>query len=186
MRHYSWILAGCLAFSGMACADTTPAFNMGTVNMQKCVEKSLVGQKYDKDIRDLETKLKASLDEKQTALKDIADKLKNEDYLDSISPEAEQELQAKGQNMQMELQQLNQQAMQMMQQARGMAMQELSRQIGAASQDVAKERAFSLVISEEACLFTSTTNDVTDAVVAKMNATFEKEQQAAAPQEKAS
>lgn len=178
MYKLTMMLSACLAL-GAGALSATDSLNIGTVNMQRCIETSLAGQKFDTDIKDLETRLKKTLDEKQAELKAIADKLQDEDYLDSLAPEAEKELQVRGGNLQMELQQMGQQAMQVVQQARQMAMQEIGRMISEASKTVAEKHGYSYVISEEQLLFSNNSNDATEKVVVIMNKNYEKEKAAA-------
>lgn len=163
--------------------QTRPSNQMlqaGIVNTKKCLENSKLGKQEQSNFEKMKQQMESILQEKEKTLEDIESKLNDDDYMDSISEDAAGELKRKRRSIRNEGMQLQNQYMQTLQQANLKIIQRLTDSIGKASALVAQEsvngQSLDLIFTDEACTYYSPRLDVTDQVVAKMNAIFDAEQ----------
>ena len=113
--------------------------------------------------------MEQTIDEKEKVLNDMSPKFKDE-YLDTLTPEAEAELKNKFKALSQELSQLQNQYYQLLNQAQFQIGQKLGDWIAHASSKVAKQKSLDLVLNEEACFYTTTSNDISKDVVQELDA----------------
>ncbi|MEM1283447.1 MAG: OmpH family outer membrane protein, partial [Chlamydiota bacterium] len=109
------------------------------------------------------------LQDKEKHMSEIASKLDDPDYLDSLSPEAEAELKHKFRMLNQELSQQQQQLYQTLSQANFKVVQKLTDSVNEAAEKVAKDKNLDIVINEDACFFFSEALDITDSTVDVMD-----------------
>jgi outer membrane protein len=153
---------------------------IGIVNTKKCLEESKLGKQEQANFEKMKQQMESVLQEKERALEEIEAKLNDDDYMDSISDEAASELKRKKRAIRNEGMQLQSQYMQTLQQANVKIIQRLTDVIGRASAQVAKDTStgqpVDVIFTDEACTFFSPRLDVSDRIVAKMNAIYDAEQ----------
>jgi outer membrane protein len=153
---------------------------IGIVNTKKCLEESKLGKQEQANFEKMKQQMESVLQEKERALEEIESKLNDDDYMDSISDEAASELKRKKRAIRNEGMQLQSQYMQALQQANVKIIQRLTDVIGRASAQVAKDTSngqpVDVIFTDEACTYYAPRLDVSDRVVAKMNAIFDAEQ----------
>jgi outer membrane protein len=144
------------------------------------LEESKLGKQEQANFERMKQQMESVLQEKERALEDIESKLNDDDYMDSISDEAASELKRKRRTIRNEGMQLQSQYMQTLQQTNVKIIQKLTDVIGKASAQVAKDSSngqpVDVVFTDEACTYYSPRLDVSDRVVAKMNAIYDAEQ----------
>jgi outer membrane protein len=126
------------------------------------------------------------LEDTEKQINELATKFNDPEFLDSLSPEAEEELKNKFRSLNEDLNRYQNQYYQVLNQSNMKIMQTLSNSINTASEKVAKEKKLSLIVNKEACFFTSATLDVTPFVVTEMDKNYEqlaKQQPSAAQKE---
>lgn len=156
-------------------ADKKPnQLNVGVVNFKKCVEASKIGKLEQANFETLKKQMESVLSEKEKTLNEMAAKFNDPDYLDSLSPEAETELKRKFRAQSQDLAQLQNQYMQALQQTNIKVIQKLNEMVAKATETIAKNEKFDLVLNEEAAFFYGPTLDVSDRVIAILDADFEK------------
>lgn len=155
------------------------ASKVGFVNFRKCVEESKLGKQQQTAFEAMQNQMEASLTELQKSLNDITTKLSDEDYVDGLSPAAENELKHKYRALSQELARTQGQYVQTLQDANVKIIQSLSSEVAEAAKEVAKARNLDLVVNEEAVFFYRPSFDISSHVVAQMDAKFEKEQKSA-------
>jgi len=159
-------------FSVAAAQDMQPA-KIGMVSFKKCIEESKAGKKeqaqFDVQRKDMEL----SLEKKQKELNELAPKFSDE-YLDSLTPEAEKQLKDKFQSLSQELTEQQNQYYQVMDQAHYQIMQKLYEMIGKAAEGVAKERKLDFVLNDEVCFYKTVASDVSADVIKKLDEMFDK------------
>ncbi len=157
-------------------ASTEAALKIGFVNFRKCVEESKVGKMQQASFEAMQSQMENSLMELQKALNEITAKLSDEDYLDGLSPEAENELKHKYRSLGQELSRTQGQYVQTLQDANMKVLQMISSEVAEASKEVAAAKALDLVVNEEAAFFYKPSMDLSSQVIAQMDAKFEREQ----------
>ena len=148
---------------------------IGVVNFASCVSDSKAGQEEQANFDNMKKQLSAHLEQTEKELTTLATKLNDPEYMDGLSPEAENELKEKIQRLNEELSRYQNQYYQVLNQANMKVVQSLSSKVNAASELVAKEKKLDLVLHKDVCFFYSSDLDITSAVVAKMDTAYEKD-----------
>jgi outer membrane protein len=156
------------------------SLHIGIVNTKKCLENSKLGKQEQANFEKMKNQMEAALQDKERMLEEIESKLNDDDYMDSISEEAANELNRKKRTIRNEGMQLQSQSMQALQAANIKIIQKLTDVIAKASaqvaQEASKDQPIELVLTDEACTYYAPHLDISDRVVAKMNAIFDAEQ----------
>lgn len=176
MRKTIFSAAALLALvATSADAEETPL--IGVVNFTSCVTDSKVGKKEQENMESLKAQMASMMESTEKELRELTAKFEDTEYLDSLSPKAEEELKAKHQALQEDLGRYQQQFYQVLNHANYQLVQKLSGDIAAASEKIAKEKNLDYVINREACFYIRPDLDVTHLVVDEMDKTFELEQE---------
>ena len=162
--------------SAEAASKSETSANIGFVNFRKAVEESKLGKQEQSSFEALQNQMESSLMEIQKQLNEITAKLSDEDYLDGLSPEAENELKHKYRSLSQDLSMTQNQYMQTLQQANMKIIQSLQQDVADATKEVAQSKNLDLVVNEEAAFFHRPSLDVTDQVISLMNKKFDREQ----------
>jgi outer membrane protein len=161
------------AFFCMADAQADiPSAKIGTVSFKSCVETSKVGKQEQAQFDVVKKQLEQSLEKKQKELNELSPKFSDE-YLDSLTPEAEKELKEKFQLLSNELSQQQGQYYQTLEQSHFQIMQKIYEMIGKASDSVAKEKKLDLVLNDEVCFFKAEALDVSKDIIKKLDELFD-------------
>jgi len=168
-----WALASCGIVATSLSADEGSV--LGIVNFTTCVTDSKYGQKEQENFEGIRKQLSAMIEDTEKELKEIADKFGDTEYLDSLSPKAEEELKARYQALNEDLGRYQGQFYQIMQQANMQLVHKISGQIARASEKLAQEKHLNYVINREACFYYSPELDLTSQVIAEMDKNFELE-----------
>ena len=170
-------LFGGLFAVGATKAETQPP-KVGMVNFKKCVEESKLG-KSEQALFDTQKKqMEQDLEKKQKEIKELAPKF-NDEYLDSLTPEAEKDLKEKFQKLNEEFTEQQNQFFQVMDQSHFQRMQKIYDMTAKASEVVGKEKKLDFVLNDEVCFYKADGFDVTNDVIKKLDELFaqsEKEQ----------
>ena len=108
-------------------------------------------------------------------LKDLSTKFEDQDYLDGLSPEAQEEMNIKYKTLHEDLSKYQQQLYQILNQANYFFMQKMISNISKASEKIAKDKKIDLIINKEACFYNEEKMDITNLVIEDMNKNFDKE-----------
>lgn len=170
----------CLAQAATSAANTN-AIRVGIVNTKKCLEESKLGKSELANFEKMKNQMESILQEKEKGLEDIETKLNDDDYMDSISSEAEAELKRKRRSLRQEALQLRNQYLQTLQQANVRIVQNLTDTINKAAAQVAQEsqqssQPIDIILNDEACPYYNPSLDVSEKVITKMNFVFDTEQ----------
>jgi outer membrane protein len=123
----------------------------------------------------LRKQLAALIDDTEKELKELSAKFEDSEYLDSLSPKAEEEMKARFQSLNEDLSRYQGQFYQVMQQANMQLVHKMSSQIARASEKVAKDKKIDYVINKEACFYYRSDLDLTDQVISEMDKNFDTE-----------
>lgn len=165
-----WILLSCLTVGSLSAAE-----KIGVVNFATCVAESKAGQEEQGNFESIKKQLGTHLEQTEKELSGLASKLNDPDYMDGLSPEAENDLKEKIQTLNEELGRYQNQYYQVLNQANMKVVQLLNTKVNAASEIVAKEKKLDLVLHKDVCFFYTPDLDITAAVIAKMDKAHEKD-----------
>lgn len=156
-------------------ADSFSIKKIGFVNFKSCVENSKAGKQEQTNFESLKKQAEQTMQQREKELSELASKLQDADYLDSLSKEAEADLKHKYRTMSQELMQQQQQLYQTLSQANFKIIQKLTEEVNKAAKVVAEKNGLDVVVNEEACFYFSSKLDVSNLIVQELDATFEKE-----------
>jgi outer membrane protein len=148
---------------------------VGVVNFRKVVENSKQGKQQQATFEGMKSQMESLLQEKEKSLKEIASKLNDQDYLDGLTPEAENDLKFKYRSLSQEMAQSQQQFLQSLQQANVKIVQMLTEEVSKVAGEVAQAKNLDIVLNEDSAFYAKSALDLSDKVVQKMNENFERE-----------
>lgn len=159
--------------TALSLLSTGFATEIGIVNFSSCIAESKVGKKEQANIENLRKQMTSMMEDTENKLRDLSAKFEDTEYLDSLSPKAEEEMKMSYQNLQEDLQRYQQQFYQMLQGANYQLVQKMSNNISAASEKIAKQKKLDYVINKEACFYVRSDFDVTPLVIQEMDKSFD-------------
>jgi outer membrane protein len=178
MKKFSYLVLACCCLSLSAaplCAANAPELKLGVVNAKVCIEKSKKGQQEKNSFEALKKQMSDSLEKSDKELADLAKKLEDKDYLDSLSPAAEEEMKGRFESLSQEFVRYQNQYYQLLNQANYRMLQNLHDAISSASESVRSAKNLSLVTNKDSIFASAPTLDVTTEVIAEMDKRFELE-----------
>ncbi len=156
--------------------STLSAFNVGIVNARQCIESSKAGQAEQALFEDLKKQLEQGIEKKEKELHELKPKLSPE-YLDTQTPEAENQIKERAQMLQQELQELYYNMSMVLNKANYDLMQKLVGLIQHASKTTAEAKKLDLILNEDACFYKAPSIDITADVVRNLDLLFETNKQ---------
>lgn len=157
----------------------TPAFaqnsSAGIVNFTTCITESKFGVQEQEAFDEVKNKMSTMIADLEGQLREIAEKFEDPEFVDSLSPEAEQEHHGRFRALQEEHGRYQNQFYQVMNQANMKLIQLMSQYVSQAAESVAKKQKLSVVLNKEACFYYEPKQDITAAVIAEMDKSYEKQ-----------
>lgn len=172
--------AVCFCGSTQAFTETQKAapenMHIGVVNFKECVEKSKQGIQEKNSFDMLKNQMMETLQKSEKELSDIAQKLEDQEYMDGLSPAAEEELKIKFQQLSQDYSRYQNQYYQLLNQANYRMLQSMHNSVAQAAEEVRKDKKLTAIYSQDSFFAYDDFLDQTELVIAKMNANHEKEQ----------
>jgi len=171
MKKRSFLSASLTAFlfASSGFADT------GIVNFTSCITDSQSGKKEQENMENIRKQMTSLIEDTEKEIKELSAKFEDTEFLDSLSPKAEEEMKMKYQTLQEDLGRYQNQFYQVLQHAQYQLIQKMNGNITKASEVIAKEKNLDYVINKEACFYIRPDLDVTSAVINEMDKLFELE-----------
>ncbi len=163
------LAAICLSTAAFS-AEAAP--NFGIVNFSTCVSDSKLGKQEQGSFEALKKQMSTLLEDTEKQLNDLSAKFNDPEYLDGLSPEAEEDLKTKFRTLNEELTRYQNQYYQVMNQANMRIIQTLSTSINSASEKVAKDKNLTMMINKDACFYYIPARDMTNLVIIEMDKNF--------------
>ena len=160
-------LVMCAAAPSIA-AEKGASIHIGTVNVKAILEKSKFGVQEQARFDGMRKQMEHTLAQKEKELSELAPKFTDE-YLDSLTPEAEAELKEKFNTLSQDLTQKQNEFYQTLQQTQGQIVQKVFEMVADASKVLAKEKGFDVIVNDELCFFRADALDVSDDVIKKLD-----------------
>jgi len=157
----------------------------GIVNFPNCVTESKYGKQEQEAFENIKTQMTTLMSDIEKQLNEIATKFQDPEFVDSLSPEAEQEIKARFQTLSEEHHRYQNQYVQVMQQANMKLLQVMNNHVAKASETLAKQKNLPMVVREEACFFYNPTFDITLDVIKELDKNFDKDSKKTAQAEPA-
>jgi outer membrane protein len=168
-KFIPWAAAACSIAVPLSAADASSV----VVNFSTCITDSKFGKKEQENFENIRKQLSALIEDTEKELKDLSAKFEDSEYLDSLSPKAEEEMKARFQTLNEDLSRYQGQFYQVMQQANMQLIHKMSSQIARASEKVAKDKKIDYVINKEACFYFRPELDLTQQIISEMDKNFD-------------
>ena len=165
-----------LGLSSSAFAGTAKETAVGIVNFATCITESKIGKKEQASFESLKNQLSKSLEGLEKQINEISTKFNDKEYLDGLSPEAEDEMKNKFRSLNEELSRNQNQYYQLLNQAHMRIIQLISANINQAAEKIATEKKLTLILNKEVAFFYAPSLDVTSEVITQMDQNFEETQ----------
>lgn len=146
---------------------------LGIVNAKVCIEKSKKGQQEKNSFEALKKQMSDALEKSDKELSDLAKKLEDKDYLDSLSPAAEEEMKGRFETLSQEFVRYQNQYYQLLNQANYRMLHNLQDAISNASESVRTAKNLLIILNRESAFAAAPSLDVTPDVVVEMDKRFE-------------
>ena len=168
----TFFLAAAMALTGAA---VTAAENpmIGVVNFATCIAESKAGKKEQENMDAMRKQMASLVEDTEKELREISAKFEDAEYLDSLSPKAEEELKVKFQTLQEDLGRYQNQFYQVLNHANYTMIQKMSSAIAKASEKIADTKKLDYVMNKEACFYIRPDLDVTSVVIKAMDESFD-------------
>ncbi len=150
-------------------------FKVGFVNFKTCIEKSKQGQQEKNNFEAMKKQMSDALEKTDKELEEIAKKLEDQDYMDGLSPAAEDELKQKFQVLSQDYARYQNQFYQLLNQANYKMLQAMHDEVSHAAEKVREQNGLSLLLNEDSTFAHVTTLDFTHAVIEQMDKQFDSE-----------
>lgn len=172
MRKFFFAAATAL---GLIAVSATAAENpiIGVVNFATCITESKAGKKEQENMESMRKQMSTLIEDTEKELREIATKFEDTEYLDSLSPKAEEELKVKFQTLQEDLGRYQNQFYQVLNHANYQMIQKMSTTISKAAEKVASQKKLDYVMNKEACFYIRPDLDVTTMVIGEMDKNYE-------------
>jgi outer membrane protein len=171
--------AALLGMNSTVSAEPAKKSNVGSVNFVSCITESKSGKKEQENLENIRKQLSTVIEDTEKELREIAGKFEDTEYLDSLSPKAEEELRNKFQALQDDLGRHQNQFYQTLNFFNQQMIQKIGSNIAKAAEKIADEQHLDYVINKEACFFIRSNLDVTASVIEEMDNQYEIEAKAA-------
>lgn len=160
---------------GLLTVSATAAENplIGVVNFATCITDSKAGKKEQENMESMRKQMSTLIEDTEKELREIATRFEDTEYLDSLSPKAEEELKVKFQTLQEDLNRYQNQFYQVLNHTNYQMIQKMSGNIAKAAEKVATEKSLDYVMNKEACFYIRQDLDVTTLVISEMDKNFE-------------
>ncbi|WP_213357742.1 OmpH family outer membrane protein [Chlamydiifrater phoenicopteri] len=145
---------------------------LGYVSLKRCIEDSELGKKETSELEMLKKQFASNAEQMEKELTSLYEKLQDEDYMESLSSSAAEELQKKFEELSQEYNVYQNQSYQLLNQHNYKRIQKLIQEVKVASEKVRKEKKLQVVFNEEAILATTESLDITDEVIKALDATI--------------
>ena len=160
-----------LAGSGFAAEE----LKIGVVNFGSCIAESKFGKKEQENIENIRKQLTSRIETAEKELQELSAKFEDSEFLDSLSPKAQEELNLKYQTLQEEHARSQSHLYQFYQQAQYQLVQNMSGKVNAAASNIAKQKDLDYILNKDICFYIRPDLDCTTEVIGELNKNFDLE-----------
>lgn len=147
----------------------------GIVNFTTCITDSKYGKQEQETFDDARKKFMSIITDLEGQITEITNKLQDPEIVDSLSPEAQQDMESRSELLKEEFARCQNHYYQAVNQAQMQLIQLMTTHVAEAAASIAKEQKLSVILNKEACFYYEPKQDITTAVIEKMDKNFEKD-----------
>lgn len=169
------LLISAIAF-GLTCKSFAAETSLiGVVNFTTCITESKYGKNEQSQLENIKSQWTSLIEETDKELKDVSAKFEDQEYLDGLSPEAEEELKTKYRTLNEDMAKYQNQLYQVLSQANYFFVQKMQGYISKASEQVATKTNLNLVLNKEVCFYSKADLEITKQVIVEMDKNYDKD-----------
>ena len=175
MRKKSFVSAFLITLMLLGASFTYASSNriVGVVNFATCATDSKYGKYEQEQFEKIKVQWQNLIQETEKELTSLSDKFKDQDYMDGLSPDAEDEMKLKYKTLNEDLLKYQNQLYQSLNQANYIFMQKMTKTISDASEQIAKQKKLDIVMTKEACFYHKPDMEITTLVIKEMDKKFD-------------
>ena len=147
----------------------------GYVNLNQCIIESKLGKQEQASFETMRKQFATLIEDTEKQLKQMNDNLSDKDYLDGLSPDAEQELKNRFAQLGEEYNRYQQQYYQVMNQGQQKLLQNIVVNVSKASEKIATTKGYTKIAHKDSCFYVSPSLDITNDVIKEMDKNFDEE-----------
>ncbi len=171
VRKFIALGTALLGLGAFASLEATPALSV--VNFSSCITDSKYGKKEQENFENIRKQLGSLIENTEKEMRDLSSKFEDTEYLDSLSPKAEEEMKGRYQALNEDLARYQNQFYHIMQQANMQMLNKMNAQIARAAEKLAQENNLDYIVNREACFYFRPDLDLTNQIIVEMDKNFE-------------
>ncbi|AHK63158.1 OmpH family outer membrane protein [Chlamydia avium] len=145
---------------------------LGVVNLKRCLEESKLGKKETEELENMKQQFSKNSEKMEEELTALYNKLQDEDYMESLSSTAAEELRKKFENLSMEYNSFQSQYYQMINQSHMKKVQKLIQEVKKASDIVREKESLFAILNDEIVLSIDSAADKTNEIIKLLDEFF--------------
>lgn len=171
---YYFLAAALLTASLTKPCNLEAAPSIASIDMRRCFEQSKEGMKAKEMIDTLSGQMQEKLSEIEGKMKELSTQLSNEEYRQSLSKDALDEMEKQFENLLQEREAKHGEFSQELNQTQMFLTENLIQNISKGAEVIAKEKSIAMILQKEAVVYSDESTDLTDLVLAYADKEFEK------------
>lgn len=167
MKRFLSICSILISSSTVASASSThlTESRLGVVNLKRCLEESKLGKKETEELENMKQQFSKNSEKMEEELTALYNKLQDEDYMESLSSTASEELRKKFESLSMEYNAMQSQYYQMLNQSHMKRVQKLIEEVKKASNVVREKENLTAILNDEVVLSIDNSADKTNEII---------------------
>ncbi|AAP05225.1 OmpH family outer membrane protein [Chlamydia caviae] len=163
-----------LAGAQHVCADESSLEGgLGVVSLKRCLEESAFGKKETEELENMKQQFSKNSEKMEEELTALYNKLQDEDYMESLSTSASDELRKKFESLSGEYNALQSQYYQTLNQSNMKRVQKLIQEVKKASEVLRVKEGLSAILNDEIVLSIASSADKTNEIIKILDESFE-------------
>ncbi|MEF9497164.1 OmpH family outer membrane protein [Chlamydia sp. 04-14] len=146
--------------------------NLGVVSLKRCLEESAFGKKETEELENMKQQFSKNSEKMEEELTALYNKLQDEDYMESLSSSAADELRKKFESLSAEYNALQSQYYQMLNQSNMKRVQKLIQEVKKASEIVRIQEGLLAIFNDEVVLSIASSADKTNEIIKILDESF--------------
>ncbi|MEF9519972.1 OmpH family outer membrane protein [Chlamydia crocodili] len=146
--------------------------NLGVVSLKRCLEESAFGKKETEELENMKQQFSKNSEKMEEELTALYNKLQDEDYIESLSSSAADELRKKFESLSAEYNALQSQYYQMLNQSNMKRVQKLIQEVKKASEVVRIKEGLLAILNDEVVLSIASSADKTNEIIKILDESF--------------
>jgi outer membrane protein len=163
------LLVSSSAFTAEKASDSP---TIGIVNFATCVNESKYGKYEQEQLESIRQQWVSLIEETNKEIQALSTKFEDKEYMEGLSPQAEQEMKEKYATLSNDASKYQNQLYQTLNQANYFFIQKMLQNISKAADKIAAEQNLTLVVNKEACFSYNSKMEITEPVISQMDKNF--------------